>query len=256
MQELTWTRRLAFGAAAGAAGGAASSLLLWMFVEPAIRRAIVIEQAIDRSHHGDVTHAGHGEMVTRTQQQIGGILAVIVVAVLLGLVFAVTYARVSHRLPGSTDAGKSLCLAGLALAVHGIVPGLIVPANPPGVGSPETVDQRTITYLAVIVLGCVFVRAVFGLHAAMVDKGLAPELRLLATVAAVGAGAIVVLAVPHVNEKIASAVPAGLIWDFRIGSLAELASMWGTIGMVHGFLIHRARTTAPSTRTPAVTGAP
>ncbi|RNM11702.1 CbtA family protein [Nocardioides pocheonensis] len=245
VQELTWARRLKLGAAAGAAGGAMSSVLLWLLVEPAIRRAILVEEAVERAHGAEGTGHEHGEIVTRVQQQIGGTIAVIVVGVLLGLVFCVIYARVSHRLPGSADLAKSLNLGALAFIVHGIVPGIAVPANPPGVGNPETVHQRTLTYLAVLLLGCAFVRGVFALGKTMADKNIPRELSFVATIGTVIAGTVILLALPHLDQKIASPMPANLVWDFRTGSLAELAGMWAAIGTMHGFLIHRARTTLP-----------
>src|SRR5688500_5244149 len=122
MHELSWPRRLELGARAGVVGGVASSLLLWLLVEPAISRAILLEEAGRRGHHEGSTDHEHAEIVTRLQQQIGGTIAVVVVALLLGVAFAVTYARVSQRLPGSTDLGRSLSLAGMAFTILAVAP--------------------------------------------------------------------------------------------------------------------------------------
>jgi predicted cobalt transporter CbtA len=250
--EPTWRRRLGRGAAAGAAGGITASLLLWLLVEPVIGRAVDIEESGVGGHtHGHDTGATaheHAELVTRLQQQIGGTLTVIVVAVLLGIVFAVAYARVSHRLPGCTDLGRSLSLAALAFAVVALVPALVLPANPPGVGTSGTVDQRTLVYLTVILLGGIVVSAVFALNRTMLNRGVATELRWLASAAIVAAGFVIVLVGPHVEEQIPTEMPAALLWEFRVGSLAQLAGLWATIGLVHGFLVHRTRSRALQSR--------
>jgi predicted cobalt transporter CbtA len=35
-------------------------------------------------------------------------------------------------------------------------------------------------------------------------------------------------------------VPASLLWDFRLASLAQLTVMWLTLGLVFGLLMERA----------------
>ncbi len=243
----TWARRLARGALSGAAGGVAAATVLWMAVEPAIAQAIALEEAGDGGHaHGGAeaghTHSGDsGEVVTRLQQQVGGTLTVVLVAALMGLVFAVVYARSRHRLPGRSDLGKSIALGALAFGVMGVLPALVVPANPPGVGDPGTVDHRTLTYLLVIGLGVLVAGVAFAVRSHLDQRGVAGEIvwLLTAVVAIVGVGAILVL-VPGPADAVPHTMPAALLWDFRVGSLAQLGAMWGVIGVVHGALAHRA----------------
>ena len=149
----TWAQRLGRGAVAGLTGGAVSAIVLWLAVEPSISKAIDLENAAAEGH----SHGDDGELISRTAQLIGGTVTSIVVGVLLGVVFAVVYARSQHRLAGFTDLGRSLSLAALAFAVVALLPALKVPANPPAVGDPGTVNERTLTYLAIILLGLVLV---------------------------------------------------------------------------------------------------
>jgi hypothetical protein len=41
------------------------------------------------------------------------------------------------------------------------------------------------------------------------------------------------------------AVPVGLIWEFRLLSLATLALLWGGLGVTFGLLSERAATPVP-----------
>lgn len=248
MSEQTWGRRLGNGALAGIGGGVASAVLLWLLVEPAINRAIAIEKAATeadntgaRAHGAGATAHEHADVVSRLAQQIGGTFTVVLVAVLLALAYSVVYARSSHRLPGITALGRSLSLAALAFGVMALMPALVLPANPPAVGDPDTVGQRTLAYLQVVLLSVLAVGIVFAVQKALADRRIAAEWRWLGTAAVAVAGvAVVLLVAPDGDQQIPSAVPAALIWEFRVGSLAQLAAMWAGIGIVHGALAHRA----------------
>ncbi|RRO17653.1 hypothetical protein EIL87_10305 [Saccharopolyspora rhizosphaerae] len=234
MNSPTWGRRVGNGALAGLVGGVAAAALLWTLVEPAIDQAIAIEET-GHSHGHD-----HGEAVSRLQQQIGGTLTVVVVAVLLGIAYAVAYARARHRLPGRTDLGRSLSLAALAFGAVVLMPALVLPANPPGVGDPDTVNTRTLTYLLVVLASAGVIGVVFTVEKALSLRTISAEWRWLACAVTGILGVIaVVLVVPDVEQEIPSIVPAGLLWEFRIGSLVQLAGMWVVVGVVHGALAHR-----------------
>jgi hypothetical protein len=96
------------GLAAGLAAGLASAVLIWLVVEPVIRRALAIEEARGAGHHG------HAEepLVSRGLQVAGGAVTVVVVGTLFGVVFAVVFAKVRHRLPGNSDFTRSAVLTG------------------------------------------------------------------------------------------------------------------------------------------------
>lgn len=177
MNSPTWGRRVGNGALAGLVGGVAAATLLWTLVEPAIDQAIAIEEAGQLHGHGNPHD--HGEVVTRLQQQIGGTLTVVVVAVLLGVAYAVVYARARHRTPGSTDLGKSLGLAALAFGAVVLMPALALPANPPAVGDPGTVNARTLTHLLVVLASVGVIGAVFAVDKALTRRSTLAEWRWL-----------------------------------------------------------------------------
>ena len=238
-----WAQRLTRGAIAGFAGGAASALIMWIAVEPSITQAINLENAAGADHSYGTAGAGEngdGELLSRTTQMIGGTITAIVVGVFFGVIFTVVYYRIRHRLSGGTDLGRSLSLAALAFAVIGLLPALKVPANPPGVGDPGTVDDRTLTYLAIILCGLFLVWASFAASLAVHQRTDRAELRWItaAGVAVVGGAAILLLA-PSGIVEIPAAIPASLVWEFRIGSLGQIAGQWLGIGLACGVLAHR-----------------
>ncbi|MEU0266795.1 CbtA family protein [Nocardioides sp. NPDC006303] len=246
MRELSWGRRLGTGALAGLGGGVVSAALFWILVEPSINRAIAIENAgaaDEHSHHhgaeGVAAH-DHGELVTRFQQQLGGTLTVVLVGILFGLAFAVAYAKSHHRMAGGTAMGRSLHLSALAFGAIVLMPALTVPANPPAVGDPDTVTQRTLAYLLTILLSILAIGAVFALKRKLERRSVPVEWAWMTTVlGAVTATAVLLLASSGIAPEIPAVVPADLIWEFRVGSLAQLAGMWAAIGVVHGIRTHR-----------------
>ena len=241
MGDETWAQRITRGAVAGFAGGAVSALMLWIAVQPSIQQAIALEDAAGDGHsHGSASAAVHGELISRTTQMIGGTITVIVVGVLFGIAFAVAYSRTRHRLPGETDLGRSMSLAVLAFAVLGLLPALKMPANPPGVGDPSTVTDRTLSYLLTILLGVLLVVACFAATRATRRWTEHAALRWITGVATatIGGAAILILA-PGVAEEIPATIPTSLVWRFRIGSLGQLAALWLGIGLAHGALAHR-----------------
>ncbi|MCY3576920.1 MAG: CbtA family protein [bacterium] len=232
----TWTQRLGRGAIAGSAGGAVSAVVLWLAVEPSITKAIDLENAAAEGH----SHGDDGELISRTTQLIGGTVTSIVVGVLFGVVFAVVYARSQHRLAGFTDLGRSVSLAALAFSVVALLPALKVPANPPAVGDPGTVNDRTLTYLAIILFGLVLVGVSFAAAQAVRRRTERAELWWAAGICvAVVGGALILYLAPSGNVDIPATMPASLVWKFRIGSLGQHAAMWLGIALAYGALAHR-----------------
>jgi predicted cobalt transporter CbtA len=243
----SWGRRLATGAIAGTVGGLASAVVLILVTEPRISQAIAIEEQLGagdqgqaHSHGAGVTVHDHGELVTRLQQQIGGVITVVVVAALFGMAFAAVYANNRHRLSGGSDAARSMMLAGLGFVAFALAPALAIPANPPAVGDDDTVNQRAVDYLAVIALTVLLILAVATVDKAMVARRSRGATRWITGFAVVVGGIIVLfLLMPRVTTEIPEQVPAALVWEFRLASLAQLAAMWAVMGLAHGALTER-----------------
>jgi predicted cobalt transporter CbtA len=229
---MTFPAMVGRGAAAGAVGGFSAALVQWLVVEPVIRRALVIEQTREALHHEHEV-----PLVSRTLQFWAGGVTSIVVGVIFGVVFTVVFAWLRDRIPGTTDLGRALVLAVTGFAVLTLLPALHIPANPPGVGDHDTVNQRTLIYVLTLLVGLLGVGAVRA-----VDRRLRPRvtdpvrqaLDIVAAVVWVG-GALVLL--PDSPDTVPGDVPASLLWDFRLASLAQLAIMWLVVGLVFGLLV-------------------
>ena len=119
-----------------------------------------------------------------------------------------------------------------------LLPALKIPANPPAVGDPETVNRRTLIWVLTILISVAIVLAVFALEGILVERGLSAAARSAINAAVFLALAVVLLLVlPGTPDKIPGDVPPALIWDFRLASLAQLGAMWATLGLVFGLLV-------------------
>lgn len=224
------------GAIAGAAGGFSAALLVWLVVEPVIRRALVIEEARGGHDHGG-GHSHEEALVSRTAQFWVGGVTVIIVGVLFGIIFTVVFAWLRNRLPASTDLGRSLVLAAIGFLVFSLMPAIRIPSNPPAVGDPSTVGQRTLIYLLTILVGILGIGAVLAADGWLRSRVTEPVRVALDVVVGVAWVFGMLLLIPASPDKIPHDVPAALIWDFRLVSLAQLAVMWLVVGLVFGVLV-------------------
>lgn len=225
------------GAISGAAAGLAAALVMWLHTEPVIRRALAIEDA--RAHSGG-THHHEEELVSRTAQVFFGACTAAIAGLLFGLVFAVVFARTRHRLPGLTDQIRAMWLGVLGFAAFTLMPALAIPSNPPAVGDPATVTQRTVIYVLTVLVGLLIIGAVSSIDHVLSSRHVTPPVRLVCDL--VGATVLVVVALwllPASPDRIPADVPAEVIWDFRVASLAQLSTMWFVLASLFGLLVSR-----------------
>ncbi|HET9518854.1 MAG TPA: CbtA family protein [Actinoplanes sp.] len=243
---LTGSTAPAFGAVLlrGLLAGLIAGLLAGVFGyaagEPKIDAAIAIEEAAAHEQSpaaapaGDDHHAD--ELVGRAGQQAGLFLAMGLFGTAMGGLLATAYVFLRRRLHTTGDARAALNLAGAALLGVVIVPFVKYPANPPAVGNPDTIDQRTITYLAMVVIGLAAVWAAT-IAGRAVDGHRPQWLGWTASAAAFAA----VVSVGYVALPSAEAVPDGfpadLLWDFRVVSLGTLVVLWSVLGVAFAALL-------------------
>lgn len=238
----SFTKLLVRALLAGLIAGLLAGGVAFILGEPHIDSAIAIEEAAGAAHsHDDGTEAhSHGEdaLVSRDGQRGGLFLATALAGLALGAIFAVVahYARGISNLSGPV---LGMMLAGLGWLAIEVVPFFKYPANPPAVGDPETIDQRTWLWLATVALGLLAVAV-----AAYAAKALAAQEFLTAKIAAPVLAFLAVvtigyLVLPTINE-VGEDFPATLLWEFRLSSLATQATLWLTLGLTFAFLTERA----------------
>jgi predicted cobalt transporter CbtA len=212
-----------------------------VFGEPQVDRAIAFEEQEAQARH----EMPEPELVSReTQAGIGLFTGVAVYSTALGGLFALVFAFVYGRV-GRLDAQGTaalLALAGFVALV--LVPGVKYPANPPAVGSAETIGYRTELYFVMQVLSLI---AAAG--AVTLARGL--RARFGAWTACVAAGAVYLVAViavevalPAINE-VPESFSAAVLWDFRVAALGMQVVIWAVLGLAFGALAARVVPTVP-----------
>lgn len=233
------------GAIAGLAGGVASALFLLLVGEATIGDAIRLEES----------HGGGGEEVfSRGVQIAGGALGVVLVSVALGVVFGSTFAAVRHRLPGRDDWQRAITWAAAALVVVYLVPFAKYPPNPPAVGDPDTINERTLLYLGMLAWSIGAAWAAARLGAWLRSRDLPEPARL----SGVAVAWVVLVAVGYAvlpGSPDAVTAPATLIWRFRLASAGGALMLWAVTGLVFGWLSVSSARRAVRLRPEARTGA-
>ncbi|MFF7352074.1 MULTISPECIES: CbtA family protein [Streptomyces] len=231
MNSATVRNLLVRGMLAGLAAGVLALVVAYFLGEPAVDKAIGFEEAHSHEHEMEV--------VSRSLQSTAGLATgVLVYGVAFGGIAALAFCFALGRVGRFSPRATALLLSGCALLAVYVVPFLKYPANPPSVGSPDTIGKRTTLYFLMMLLSVLLAVA-----ATLLGKRLAPRLGTWwATVAAVAAFAVVVALayrfLPVVNE-VPKDFPATLLWRFRLSALAVQSVLWGGFGLVFGELAER-----------------
>lgn len=245
------------GLLAGLIAGLLAGTVGYFVGEPKVEAAIAIEEAGAAAESGGHAHgeqaAGghtHGDeeepLVSRTGQKAGQFLALGLAGMAFGAIFGAV-AHVARRYTALSGPKLALGLGVGGWAAIVAVPFFKYPANPPAVGDPETINDRTLLWLAAVLLGLAAAGA--GVYVWKLLTGRPDTLRLTAGVAAfVLLSAIGYVVLPGVNE-VGADFPASLLWEFRISSLAVSTTLWACLGLGYAMLTEfadRSRTPIPA----------
>lgn len=231
------------GLLAGLIAGLLAASVGFFIGEPKVDAAIAIEKANSQAaetHSHDAAPAGghsHGDeeepLVSRTGQKAGQFLALGLFGMAVGALLA-TVANVARRYTTLSGPKLALGLAGGGWLAIVAVPFFKYPANPPAVGEPDTINDRTLLWVAVVLLGFAAVGA--GVYVFKALGGQLDTVRVIgAVVTFVAIVAVGYILLPGVNE-VKDDFPASLLWQFRAASLAETATLWAVLGLAFAAL--------------------
>ncbi|WP_309649067.1 CbtA family protein [Nocardioides sp.] len=246
-ETLTARTFLLHGLLAGLVAGLLGFAVASAVGEPPLASAIALEGGHEESGDGHTdghTHS-HGDepaeepaVVSRDTQSTWGLLTgTTAIGLALGGLVALGAAGAMGRL-GRLRPGQSTALvAAVGFVAVALVPFLKYPALPPGVGSGDTISERTASYFTFLL-----VSVVAAVLAVALASRLAPARGLyVATLTGSGGYLVVVVlaaAVLPAAQQLGD-FPADTLWSFRLGSLATLATVWVVIGVVLSGLVGR-----------------
>lgn len=241
------------GLLAGALAGVPAFAFARIFVEPVVERAIGFEDGVGAAHesmHGSGHDHGHGiELFTRgVQANVGMGFGVLAFSVAMGALFAVVFAVAYGRVGNVSARVLSVLVAGAMLLSLYVIPALKYPANPPAVSLEETIRQRTLLYLLMVVASAALLVGAVYLGRRLVSRLGAWNATLAAAGGYLVAIAVVMLVLPTIDETpgplrddagniVYEGFPADDLYEFRLFSLGVQVVMWVTIGLVFAALV-------------------
>ncbi|MCS0504737.1 CbtA family protein [Ancylobacter mangrovi] len=220
------------------------------FGEPQVDRAIAFEEQMSHAA-GEVPEP---ELVSRTTQAgLGLFTGIVVYSAAIGGLFALVFAFVQGRV-GSLGPRATAALLALAAFIAVVaVPFLKYPANPPSVGSPETIRARTELYFIMLAFSLAFMLAAVLLARGLWERYGGWQATILACLVFVVLTVIANYALPDINE-VPEQFSATLLWQFRLASLGIQAILWTTLGLLFGYVAERAGAGSSRTRPAAALG--
>lgn len=211
-----------------------------VFGEPQIDKAIAFEEQMSAMHaEAGAAHEHEEELVSREVQSTLGLLTgLLVYSVSLGGIFALVFAYSLGRVGAVGPRGLAALLALAAFVAIIFVPGLKYPANPPSVGDPDTIGQRTkLFFLMLLVSVSAMVIAINAARKLIARRGIWSG-SILAVALYVVIVAVAGSLFPTINE-VPDTFSAVLLWKFRVASLGIQIVLWATVGLAFGWLAER-----------------
>lgn len=259
------------GLAAGIAAGLLAFIFSRIFAEPIIQHAIDYEsgrdaaqQTLDKAAGLHIADEGKDPFTRGVQRGVGIGTALILFGAAMGGIFSVTYISAARRWTNVRPRVLALGVAGAAFLAIYLLPFLKYPANPPSIGHPDTIKDRSALYLVMVIAS--IAALAFGMF---VRDRLAPRMggwnAALAGVLGVAVLlAIVMIVLPplgHLHENVKEfgrhatetplplkdpqghivfpGFPADDLFRFRLYAVANQFILWTTTGLIFGALVER-----------------
>lgn len=249
MNSISVRALLVRGMLAGLIAGAFALAVAYFLGESHVDAAIALEEA----HSHD--HGGGEELVSRTMQATGGLATgVLVFGVAVGGIAALVFCYALGRIGDFGPRAAAALIAGAALLTVYIVPFLKYPANPPAVGDPDTIGERTALFFLMVALSVLLAVA-----AVIIGRRLAPRLGNWNATVVAAAGFVLLIGLAYAFlpsfDEVGTNFPAGLLWEFRLSTLAVQVTLWSVFGVVFGYLTERLLAPAALDATPRAASA-
>jgi predicted cobalt transporter CbtA len=222
---------IAITISSGAIAGTLLGLINQVVVEPYIDNAIAIQtqRAVNAGQIIDPIQQTHYRMWQKAGEVVASTIYGTSLSALVGIVFA--YSR--NTLPGSNNKKKALVLTGIMFFVLFLIPTLKYPANPPGVGNPETIYYREILYVDFIATSGFTALALAIISRKLRNNNpLSSNKILILPLIYVIVMACAFVFFPPNPDKIT--IPVDLITSFRIAGAFTIAIFWGLMGIILG----------------------
>ncbi|MFJ3670869.1 CbtA family protein [Streptomyces sp. NPDC090106] len=249
MNSATVRNLLVRGMLAGLAAGLAALVVAYFLGEPRVDEAIAFEESHAHEHGGE-------ELVSRALQSTAGLsTGVLVYGIAFGGIAALAYCFALGRIGRFGPRASALLLAAAGLGSVYVVPFLKYPANPPAVGDPDTLNQRTALFFLMIVLSVLLT-----VGAVILGKRLAPRLGNWNATVAAGAAFVLVVGLAYAFlpsfSEVPEHFPAALLWQYRLAALAVQFTLWTSFGLVFGLLAERQLAPKPAREAAAAQATP
>jgi hypothetical protein len=230
------------GMLVGLAAGVLAFAFAFVFGEPQVQRAIDFEETLQ--HDPEIVSRG-------VQRTLGLLTGTVVMGVALGGLFSLVFAYAYGRLSSLNARATSALLALAAFLTIHAIPFTKYPANPPTVGNPDTIDKRTLLFLAMIAITVLAAIAGGRIRRDLLPRAGAWNAALLAFAAFIAIVVVAQLVLPAVHET-PPGFPADVLYRFRLASLGVGLTLWTTIGLGFGVAAER----LIAARQPELTGVP
>lgn len=212
------------------------------FGEPAVNVAINFESAQDEAKAAAAVAAGKPRPAEdpvvfsrEVQSGIGLLTGMVGAGAGLGCLFGVLFAFAAGRMGELAAGPTSALLAFYGLVSVYLVPALKYPPNPPSVGEPDTIKLRTGLYFLMMALSIASTLGALALRRSLRPRYGIWNSAIMSLVAYLVVIAAIFVILPGINE-VPATFPAVTLWNFRLASLGIQTVLWGSIGVMFGYV--------------------
>ena len=228
------------GLLAGLIAGLAAFGVAFVVGEPTLDAAIAVEHATghDLDTHPDA-EASADTVVPRALQASAGLLTgTLVAGVTLGGLVGVLTGLATGRLGNLGARGTALAVTAIGFVAIDVVPFVAYPPNPPSVGQPETIGQRTALYFILMAISVITATGAVVLGRRAANRWGSWYSSLAAIAGYLVAMTLVIALMPSYDE-VPAGFPASLLYQFRLASFGTGLAMWAVLGVGLAELIAR-----------------